>query len=265
MLSIERRQALLETIDRQQYISITALCKTLHFSESTVRRDLKILMQENLVSLTRGGVMSNTHPNVETPMLLRHSANRLSKQMIAREAASFVKNNQIIMLDGSTTAMEMIPYLTSKKNLTIITCCLATANRIVELLDCTLLMTGGKYHVPTCSFVGTNAISALDHWYADAFFFSCNAINSSISLTDQGEEIAQLKSHMARHSKQSILLMDSTKFGNTAFYRLDIDDINHIITEDAASHPVREDSEWAPIRKRVIFAGAGSEPAAQET
>lgn len=265
MLSIERRQALLETIDRQQYISITALCKTLHFSESTVRRDLKILMQENLVSLTRGGVMSNTHPNVETPMLLRHSANRLSKQMIAREAASFVKNNQIIMLDGSTTAMEMIPYLTSQKNLTIITCCLATANRIVELLDCTLLMTGGKYHVPTCSFVGTNAISSLDHWYADVFFFSCNAINSSMSLTDQGEEIAQLKSHMARHSKQSILLMDSTKFGNTAFYRLDIDDISHIITEDASSHPVRENSEWVPIRKRVIFAGVGSELAAQET
>ncbi|MDD3336686.1 MAG: DeoR/GlpR family DNA-binding transcription regulator [Eubacteriales bacterium] len=251
MLPVERRNDILSLINQKNYLSLKELCQQLHFSESTLRRDLRRLEKDGFITCTRGGAIANgAAGNVETPMELRRSTNSEIKARIGRRAAGLVRDNQMLLLDASTTVMEMIPYLKGKKNLTIITCCLTTALLVAEQLDCTLICTGGKYHAATAALLGYSAESALDNWFADLMFFSVNSVDAQNGLTDQGEEIAHLKAAMLRHARRAILLADSSKFGHTSAYRLFPADVEGIVTNRA---PLFDQDCWRELRSKMIF------------
>lgn len=250
MLYEERRDLILQIINEKKYTSVMELAEKLHFSESTIRRDLKKLEQERMVYCSHGGITSNIHPNMETPLQLRLSTNRKNKSIIARRAAEMVEDNMIVMMDASTSVMEMIPYLRGKKNLTIITCCLSTAIQVSELLDCILICTGGRYHAPVGSLVGVSAESTIKNWFADIMFFSVHSIHPENGLTDQGEEIAHMKSAMLNQARKAVLLADSSKFGRTSSFRIANVPITHIITN---SDPRFDEDCWKEYRSKMIF------------
>jgi DeoR/GlpR family transcriptional regulator of sugar metabolism len=258
MKVIERQEEIVALLKEQKQISIQEICEQLHYSESTVRRDLKQLEHAQIITCARGGAVLNPNSSVETPLVLRKSLNRLVKISIAREAARLVQDNQIIILDASTTVQEMIPYLKSKKNLTVITSSLPCAQRAAQELNCTLICLGGKYHKPTASFLGGSAIAALNNWFADQLFFSCAAIDAVNGLTNQGDDFAQMEASMLHQSKKAVLLADSTKFGKTAAYRLPVDDIDKIIVD---YHPMFDEDIWKSYRKKMLFV---QEPYADE-
>lgn len=246
MIILERRDKILELLKGNSYLTIQEICQKLCFSESTVRRDLKKLEQDNLIRLTRGGCMLNDHPNLETPQVLRQGTNLHLKRPIARTAAEMVRDNQIIMLDCSTTVMEIIPFLKSRKNLTVISNCLTVASLVAQQLECVLFCIGGKYNVPCASFVGYSAERELRNWFADIVFFSVNSIDEHNGLTDQGNEMARIKKVMMEQSRQRILLADCTKFGRTASYRLgSAEDMTGIITNEAACF---DEPRWSEYR-----------------
>lgn len=254
MLTMERRDRILELMKENHYLTIQEICEALRFSESTVRRDLKKLERDHLIRLTRGGCTFNNHPNLETPQVLRRTANLQLKRVIARRAAENVKDNQIIMLDCSTTVMEVIPFLKNRKNLTIITNCLTMASLVAQQLECTLFCTGGKYNAPGASFVGYTAEKELRNWFADIVFFSVNSIDARNGLTDQGDDVARIKAVMLEQSQQRIMLADSTKFGRTASYRLgSAEDITSLITNEDACF---DDPRWSEYRKIMTFVKA---------
>lgn len=250
MLYEERRDKILQILNETKYTTVPELADKLHFSESTIRRDLKKLEQERMVYCAHGGITSNIHPNLETPLQLRLSTNRHTKSIIARRAADMVEDNMIVMMDASTSVMEMIPYLRNKKNLTIITCCLSTAIQVSELLDCTLICTGGRYHAPVGSLVGVSAEATIRNWFADIMFFSVNSIDPVNGLTDQGEEVAHMKSVMLNQTRKAVLLADSSKFGQTSAFRLTHAPITYIITN---SDPRFDDECWKEYRSKMIF------------
>ena len=99
MLYEERRDLILQIINEKKYTNVMELAEKLHFSESTIRRDLKKLEQERMVYCSHGGITSNIHPNMETPLQLRLSTNRKNKSIIARRAAEMVEDNMIVMMD----------------------------------------------------------------------------------------------------------------------------------------------------------------------
>ena len=254
MITMERRDKILELMKENNYLTIQEICQHLCFSESTVRRDLKKLERDNLIRLTRGGCMFNDHPNLETPQALRRGTNLHLKRPLARVAAEMVRDNQIIMLDCSTTVMEIIPFLKSRKNLTIITNCLTIASLVAQQLECSLFCTGGKYNAPGASFVGYSAERELRNWFADIVFFSVNSIDEHNGLTDQGDEVARIKKVMMEQSRQRIMLADYTKFGRTASYRLgSAKDMTGIITNEA---PCFDEPRWSEYRKIMTFVKA---------
>ena len=250
MLTPERQELILSHLNDRNYVSIGELVERLHFSESTLRRDLKKMEHEQLITCIRGGAIRNSQRTRETPLAQRKRTNHDFKVQIARQAAELVQDNQIIMMDSSTTVMEMVPFLQQKKNLTIITFCLYTAMQIADTLDCTLICTGGKYNASSAGLLGSSSISFVANWFADIMFFSCAYIDEINGLTDQGDDIAQLKTMMLQHSRQAILLADASKFGRTGSYRLRADNISHIITNP---DPAFDGPAWTDYRQKMIF------------
>ena len=67
MIPYERRQILLNELEKQDMVTLSDFARALHgVSESTIRRDLKILEGEGQIVLLRGGAAENQN------RLLRH-------------------------------------------------------------------------------------------------------------------------------------------------------------------------------------------------
>ena len=113
-----------------QYITILAnsphtvkeLAEKLFISEPTVRRDIVSLQKKDLLICKRGLVTLKTNsPDRRIPLFIRNLEQNDEKKAIAIKAVSHIKDGFTIMLDASTTALHIIPYLTSFKNIIVIT------------------------------------------------------------------------------------------------------------------------------------------------
>lgn len=113
-----------------QYISLLAqkphsvkeLSEKLFISEPTVRRDIILLKEKEILSCKRGIVtLKSKSPDQRIPLFIRHLEQNEEKQIIAKKAVQHIKDSYIIMLDASTTAFHLLPHLTEFKNILIIT------------------------------------------------------------------------------------------------------------------------------------------------
>lgn len=243
MLEVERRNAILDLLKQKPVVHVTEISQTLFFSEATVRRDLVRLEKDGLITRVRGGAILNSASTMEIPTAVRTSENRLIKRQIAMLASEGIHNNQTLFLDSSTTVLELIPLLQSKRNLTIITNGLLTASRALELLpDAHLYLVGGLVREHgIASIVGATARSFVEASHADSFFFSVHAVDPKFGTSDLSESEVEIKRAMMRNSDRSVLLADSSKFGHLGRFRLcGMEEVDSIITD--AAHPI----DWTP-------------------
>ena len=68
-----RQQKILQLVQQRQQISVADLCRELYFSPSTIRRDLELLQQQELLLRTHGGAMLRSNWDSGVPSLLRET------------------------------------------------------------------------------------------------------------------------------------------------------------------------------------------------
>lgn len=220
MSLVDREQQLLSLLSHEKATSVEQLAKAMYVSEPTVRRDLATLTQKGLILRTHGGAILNQDAlNTLTPLMLRRSKFGAEKKMIANAAIQLVKNGDVIMMDGSSTASYLIPLLTGFSNIIVITSGVHTAMLLCET-NIKTLCTGGLMVNHSYSYVGQDATDMIRHYNADVCFFSCHGIIDGGMLTDPSKEENDLRSEMMRRSKKSALLIDSSKFNVNGWHNL---------------------------------------------
>lgn len=231
MYCVERYEKILEILQSDRAMSVKKLSKLLYVSEATVRRDLESLEKNGLIRRMYGGAML-TKSNKDVPLYMRESEQTEAKNIIGKKAAALVKENDVILIDASSTAYSLIPYLTGFANLLVITSGLKAAMALGEQHIKTLV-TGGVMIDNSYSFIGRHAEYLIESINADLLFFSCRGIASDGRLTDSSMEESQMRQLMFKHAKRKILLVTSNKFGREFFYTLcPIDDVDDMICED---------------------------------
>ena len=137
----------------------------------------------------------------------------------------------VVMLDGSTSAYHLLPYLTRKKDLIVITSGAKTAVALAEA-NIRTFCTGGQMIIHSFSYVGEQAEAFVRNVNADILFFSCHGLTDDGRMTDPAIEEANLRKVMFQSARQRILLCDSSKFGKTCFYNMGtVADIDGVISE----------------------------------
>src|SRR5690606_4095937 len=120
------------------------LAHQLGVSQVTVRSDLDLLEETGRVSRVRGGAVLKEEYHVLSPSLAaRAQINEEAKRWIARRAADMVADGDRILLDDSTTAFHMVPYLRKRNNLTIVTNGVETALALSRDTTHTVILLGG--------------------------------------------------------------------------------------------------------------------------
>ena len=96
MYSLERQGKILELLSENVSISVAKLSKLLYVSQPTIRRDLNALAAQKKVVRTHGGVLLRNLPDEEIPLMWRDEQNNASKKAIAKKAAEYIHNGDII-------------------------------------------------------------------------------------------------------------------------------------------------------------------------
>lgn len=216
----------------QKPCSVKELSEKLFVSEPTVRRDIALLREKELLICKRGIVSLKTNsPDQRIPLFIRHLEQNEEKRAIARKAAHYIKDGYVIMLDASTTAFHLLPHLTDFKNILVITNGAKTALESASM-GIRTICTGGELMTESFCYVGTDAESVLKNYNADVAFFSCRGISENNMATDNSILENAMRKIMIKNSKKSYLLCDSSKFGKTYLNTLcNVEDLNGLITE----------------------------------
>ncbi len=237
MFGVERFEKIIGMLKTEQAVSVRTIAKTLYVSEATVRRDLAEMEKSGLVERIYGGAML-VKSNRDVPLSMRESEYQEAKNQIGRKAAALVRENDVLIIDASSTAFSMIQYL-DFKNIVVITNGLKTAVALGERHIKTIV-TGGQMIDNSYCVVGQDAMRLLEHISADIIFFSCRGITRSGDMCDSSIDEAQLRMTMCRHAKRRVLLAASSKFGKEFFYlQGHISDMDDVLCETDIPAPWR--------------------------
>lgn len=232
MLIEERHRRILEELRLKPDITVSELAHLLCVSEPTIRRDFTELHRKGIITKIYGGAILNQGAaDREIPFLLRENEKSSVKVRIGSLAAQQVRDGMVVMLDGSTSAYHLVPYLARHKDLIVITSGAKTAVALAEA-NIRTFCTGGQMLIHSFSYVGEQAENFVRTINADILFFSCRGLTESGQMTDRAIEEANLRKVMFASCKQKFLLCDSSKFGKTCFYNMgSIRDIDGIISD----------------------------------
>lgn len=212
MITFERQKVILNYLQQNKISTIKELSKVVWASESSVRRDIKVLEQKGCVIQVYGGITLPGYSNSIMPISLRDSSHTSAKEDIAKEAAKYIFDGATILMDGSSTVRRIIKYINNFKNLKIIT------NNQLIFSECTnphikLYCTGGCFDSASNIFSGSTAESYISKINADIFFFSSQAISNEGEISDVSEEETSLRKIMLTRAKKKFFLCDSSKIG----------------------------------------------------
>ena len=217
MLALERRNLILEKLQAEKRVVVSELSALYDVSEETIRRDLDKLEKEGLATKSYGGAVINEDYSIDLPFNVRKNQNVVGKQRMAEIAASMVEEGDHIFLDASTTAVFVAKALKEKERLTVITNSVEILLELSDVSGWNIISTGGAMKEGYLAFLGSRSEEAIRSYYADKAIFSCKALDHEWGLMESKDAFASYKKCMIESSREKILVIDSTKFDQTAY------------------------------------------------
>ena len=158
-MSVDREKQILEILLKEKRVSVPELARALFISEPSVRRDLQSLEKQNLIKRVHGGAVleESALSKNRIPFLIREYEQRDAKALIAGKAINLISDNDVIFLDASTSCYYLIPYLASKRNLTVITNGVKALIKLAEY-GINTISTGGALNNSCLALVGEDRL-----------------------------------------------------------------------------------------------------------
>lgn len=220
MLISERHTQILSELQKNPNITVAQMAKKLNFSEPTIRRDYTELHRRGVITKHYGGATLNWDagsPDQEIPFVLRENERSKPKEKMGLLASQYIQDGMVIMLDGSTSAYHLVPYLSKFKDIIVITSGAKTAVALAEL-QIPVFSTGGKMRTNSFSYIGKEAEDAVRKYNADILFFSCHGLSLNGMMSDPSVEECHLRQVMLEKAQKKYLLCDNSKIEHTYFY-----------------------------------------------
>ena len=214
MIPFERRRQMLQAFDNSEIVTLDELKKILNgISEATIRRDLKALAREGEIVLLHGGAARKMSGSYETPVGSRNILNIKEKNSIAKYAAELVSDGEVVYLDAGSTILRMVKYVKSK-DITIV----STNALIAQELEggrAKCILIGGELLLSTASLVGPMTDSELENMYFDKAFIGASGFSLEAGINTPDPREAKKKQIVKKNSKETYVLMDSSKSGKS--------------------------------------------------
>jgi DeoR family transcriptional regulator of aga operon len=231
--TLSRRAKILELLQEKGEISVLEISSNHNISDVSVRNDLAHLEQKGLLIRTRGGAIKTQPVNFDLNLNQRLKTNYKEKQRIGRRAASYIKDNDTIVMDNGSTTLEVARNLEGLKNIKLITNSLPIADLVADFAGVNVIIPGGELRSEMRSLVGSMAEKSLSNYHCDIAFLGADGVDVSSGIYTPQIEEAALSQKMIEIANRVIVVCDSTKFGRKSFVKIgELKDIDVIITDN---------------------------------
>jgi len=234
LITAQRLATIIELISRKGSISVKELEKTFNVSRMTIYRDLVRLEREGVLRRIQGGAVLSKSTNAELTFVLREQRNKEKKLLIGSKAVDLVEDGTAIAVDASTTVLQFVRNLKRKQfsNLIVVTTGIKAALELVGEPGIQVILCGGIVREISLSLVGRLASLALKEFHCVKVFISGEGLTFEKGVTASNVLEVESKQELMESSSESILLLDSSKFGKTAFVTIaPIESFSTIVTD----------------------------------
>lgn len=225
-----RQKRILDMLQRGP-LSIRQASEELMVSEMTVRRDLRELEAQKLVTLVKGGAILSSaryEPDTPPPEFLER------KIAIANELFLRVAQADTIFIGTGTTTLVFARLLARRRfsPLTVITNSLPVASTLFKS-HCKVILLGGELRLNSLTLVGPIAEKNLEEYRVDWLISGCDSASSDYGFYTSDVSLSNLEKKSLQIAQYTAIITDSTKFDRRALTRFAAsDEVDLLITDD---------------------------------
>ena len=252
-----RRSAILQRLKEDSSVNVSTLSKDFGVSEVTIRKDLRILEDRQLLVRVHGGAIKgmgvNESETEERNFNFKRMINAREKEAIGRAAAAHIKNGDTILVDSGTTALEVVRNLQKFHDLTIITNSVYAMMEALKYNRFRVILLGGTVRESSNSIVGPLAESNLKLFYCDKLFLGVDSFSVESGLSTPSVEEASTNQVMISRAREVIAVFDSTKVNKRAFAFICMPDkLNTVITDNHLPASVRNQLKAMQVNVETV-------------
>jgi len=218
MLTLQRKQHLLEILKRDGQIVAKSLSEQLGLSEDTIRRDLRQLAKEGLLQRVHGGALPASL--AMAPFAERQQIASDAKSAIGRAAAAMIQPGQVVFIDGGTTAVQLARQLPPGLRATVVTHSPSIALELVEHVHIDVVMIGGRLFKHSIVNVGASAIEAIGQVRADLYFMGVCSLHPEAGISTGDFEEASVKRALCNAAVKTVVLASPEKLDTASPYQI---------------------------------------------
>jgi DeoR family transcriptional regulator, fructose operon transcriptional repressor len=236
-LPATRQSRLLQLVQRHGQVTVNELVSLLDVSRDTIRRDLDLLEERDLLVRTHGGaVRKDRMVQVDTLLGLRMDAFTEAKRRIGERTAALVRDGETLLLNGGSTTWAFAAALGVRRDLTVITNNLRVPPAVPEGAARAIHLLGGTYGPVSQVTVGPIALPGVAGFSVDTAVIGVTGISLDGFAIGRLEE-ATITADMVARAKRTIVVADGSKFHVAAFATVaPFERVQHLVT-DAAPPP----------------------------
>lgn len=227
----QRREQILAALFEKRHVIASDLAVGMSVSEATIRRDLKAMSRAGDVELVYGG--ATLRRPFDYSFRSKGQRNIEAKKVIGRLAADLVSDDAQLYLDSGTTCFEMIPFLKTRRRLSII----CSSTRLALDLDVpgiSVILLGGQYRPARMDTVGPLATATLDQLRGYICFIGADGLDRDFGPAAADIESADLNRRAVCNARQTVLLVDHTKFAAASLFKVvDWSFVSRLVTDRA--------------------------------
>lgn len=226
----QRQDLILARILEHGAVEVKALAQAMAVSEATVRRDLRSLADASQIELVYGGAVL---PRA-TDFSFRSKAGRNvpAKRAIGMLAAGLVTDNDQIFIDSGTTSFAMCSHLKRRRGLRVIVNSSRLAVELASNSDLSVILVGGQYRPDRMDTVGPLATSTIEQLRGYLAFIGADGLSRDFGVSASDIESAHLYRQVIRNARETVLLVDHTKFLTPSLFKIcEFEDISRIVTD----------------------------------
>ncbi len=220
---------ILNIIKNNNIKTISSLALSLDISESTARRKLKKLDSIGYVRLNRGGTFAIVDQlEVSVEDTYKQKQKSLVKQLAAKNAASKVKDGDIIFIDNGTSVRSILKYIKAN-NVKVYTSGIFHTLESHEI-NIEINIIPGQLLIKEASIVGEEALNYLNNLHLDKVFVGANGYDENGVYTPKRSEMI-IKQFALKIASNGYIVVDSSKQNIKSKYKICEYDEYKIITE----------------------------------
>ena len=209
MLTTQRKKLILTRLTADGQIVAKDLALELGTSEDTIRRDLRELAREGKLQRVHGGALPASAAVGD--LRTREQVSPKDKIELGRIGASMIRSNQVVILDGGTTALQVARQLAPDLHATIVTHSPTVAVEAAKHPHVDIIMLGGRLFRHSMVNVGAAVIDAASRLRADIYFMGVTGVHPEAGLSTGDAEEAAVKRALHERAAETIVLASAEK------------------------------------------------------